>query len=245
MTSGRIERHGLHARVALGTIAEPIGPGPRAIRRASAPMRIGRGDVEEERPRITGADERARAFGYVHGIALVSAEHLVEAVRVSGRDVELADARRAVARLLQQHGQRTQVRVALEVAVVVLVPVLRRAVVVQARQQHRPTGAAARRRRVRVREAQALGCERVEVRCPDGGVAVRAGVLPVVVGDEHDDVQARRGCRRRARRLLREATLAPGDEAEPEASRQRSAASRTHECPEAISSGQGTVSPAP
>jgi hypothetical protein len=62
---------------------------------------------------------------------------------------------------------------------------------VAAGRQRRAAGAALRRRRERVREANTRGRERIEARAPDGPGAVATKMAPDVVRRDYDDVERR------------------------------------------------------
>lgn len=116
------------------------------------------------------------------------------------RPVVFAGANGPVAGRGKQDGQRADAIEGLEVVEIVLVAVVAVGMVVQARKDDGSTGAAARRGRERVRKEPTILCERVQVRGLDDPIAVGAGVLTVIVGDENDDA---------ARLILRRCWWAP------------------------------------
>src|SRR5262249_38085175 len=99
-----------------------------------------------------------------------------------------ANSDRVIARLAHQHRQALYVVERAKVMIDMLVAVLTVLVVEQPGQDDRAAGAAACRGAKGIAKERAGGGQRVEVRSLKHRIAITAGVLPLIVGDEQNDV---------------------------------------------------------
>ena len=179
----------LDARVALRAIAEAVGLMRQVGGRASAAMRIGRAEVEEEGLAVIAGDDVFAVVGHLDRTAAATRQRDVELVDFVGGDVILADAGCAIAGLSQQNGHAPDPVEADEMMMAVLVPVLAVVVVVEAAENNGAAGTATGGGAERIVETHAFGREGIQVRRLDRAIAIAAQIAPpMIVTDDQDDV---------------------------------------------------------